>query len=48
MLENNIELKGKTIFITGIAGFIGSNLALNLLNKELDIHIVGIDFITNY
>lgn len=48
MLENNIELKGKTIFITGIAGFIGSNLALNLLNKELDIHIVGIDSITNY
>lgn len=48
MLVNNINLKDKTIFITGIAGFIGSNLALDLLKKEPSINIVGIDFITDY
>lgn len=48
MLVNNINLKDKTIFITGIAGFIGSNLALDLLKKEPSINIVGIDSITDY
>lgn len=48
MLINNINLNGKTIFITGMAGFIGSYLALELLKRESNIHIVGIDSITNY
>lgn len=48
MLVNNINLKNKTIFITGIAGFIGSYLALELLKRESSIRIVGIDSITNY
>ena len=48
MLVNNINLKDKTIFITGIAGFIGSNLALDLFKKEPSINIVGIDSITDY
>lgn len=48
MLTNNINLKNKTIFITGIAGFIGSYLALELLKKEPSIPIVGIDSITDY
>lgn len=48
MLVNNINLKEKTIFITGIAGFIGSYLALELLKREPSIRIVGIDSITNY
>lgn len=48
MLANNIELKDKTIFITGIAGFIGSNLALTLLKSESNIRIIGIDSITDY
>lgn len=48
MLSPNIDLKSKTIFITGIAGFIGSNLALDLLKKEPCIRLVGIDSITNY
>lgn len=47
MLQINIELENKTIFITGIAGFIGSNLAINLL-KNNNIRIIGIDSITNY
>ena len=48
MLEANIILKDKTVFITGVAGFIGSYLALELLKRYPTIQIVGIDFITNY
>lgn len=48
MLNTNINLKNKTIFITGISGFIGSYLALELLKREPSIRIVGIDSITNY
>lgn len=48
MISYNIKLKDKTIFITGIAGFIGSNLALDLLKREPSIQIVGIDSITDY
>lgn len=48
MLNNNLKLNNKTIFITGIAGFIGSYLALDLLKKEASIRIVGIDSITDY
>ncbi len=43
-----IELKGKTIFITGIAGFIGSNLAKRLLNQVEKIKIIGLDNINEY
>lgn len=48
MLTNNLNLSGKTIFITGMAGFIGSYLALELLKRENNIRIVGIDSITDY
>ena len=48
MLTNNINLNGKTIFITGMAGFIGSYLALELLKRASNIHIIGIDSITDY
>lgn len=48
MLEANIILKDKTVFVTGVAGFIGSYLALELLKRYPTIQIVGIDSITNY
>lgn len=48
MITINTKLEDKTIFITGIAGFIGSYLALDLLKKEPSINIVGIDSITDY
>lgn len=48
MLEYNIDLNGKTIFVTGAAGFIGSNLAKRLLNDFENIKVIGIDSITDY
>ena len=44
----NIELSGKTILITGAAGFIGSNLVKHLFAEEKDIAIVGIDNMNDY
>ena len=43
-----IDLKGKTIFITGVAGFIGSNLAKRLLNEIKDIKLIGLDSLNDY
>lgn len=48
MLEKNIELEGKTVLVTGAAGFIGSNLVLELLNTIKNIYIVGIDNMNDY
>lgn len=48
MLQNNVSLNGKTILITGVAGFIGANLALRLLREFPDCNVVGIDSITDY
>lgn len=38
----------KTIFVTGSAGFIGSNLVLKLLKENNDLHIIGIDNMNDY
>ena len=38
MVEYNVKLNGKKIFVTGAAGFIGANLVKRLLNLSL-IHI---------
>ena len=43
-----INLKHKTIFITGAAGFIGSNLVLKLLETASPVNIVGIDNLNDY
>ena len=45
---NKIDLKGKTILITGAAGFIGSNLIKELFNTVDDIKIIGIDNMNDY
>lgn len=43
-----LELKNKTVLVTGAAGFIGSNLVLELLRTQEVIHIVGIDNMNDY
>ena len=48
MSKEFIELKNKTIFITGVAGFIGSNLAERLLKEIEGIKIVGLDNMNDY
>lgn len=48
MITPNIELKNKTILVTGAAGFIGSNLVFELLRTQSPITIVGIDNMNDY
>lgn len=40
--------KMKIYFITGVAGFIASNLAKRILNEEKDIQVVGLDNMNDY
>lgn len=48
MLTSNVTLTGKTILVTGVAGFIGSNLAQRLLQEIADIKVIGIDNMNDY
>lgn len=41
-------MKNKTIFVTGAAGFIGSNLVLELLNTVESVKIIGLDSMNDY
>ena len=44
----NIELNGKTVLVTGAAGFIGNNLVCELFRTVQSIHVVGIDIMSDY
>ena len=44
----HLKLQQKTIAITGAAGFIGSNLVLELLKTQSPITIIGIDNMNDY
>lgn len=48
MVTYNVSLEGKTILLTGIAGFIGSNLAKRLMVDFPSTQIVGLDSINDY
>ena len=48
MLQSNVSLEGKTVLVTGAAGFIGANLVKRLFSDIQDIKVIGIDSITDY
>ena len=48
MLTPNVNLTGKTILVTGAAGFIGSNLVMELLRTVENVTIVGLDNMNDY
>lgn len=45
---SKVELRGKTILVTGAAGFIGSNLVKRLYNDVEDVTVIGIDNMNDY
>ena len=47
MLPYNVELDGKTVLVTGAAGFIGRNLVRRLFYDFRNIKLIGIDCITD-
>lgn len=48
MLQQNVDLKSKTILITGAAGFIGANLSKRLLQDLPDAQVIGLDNVNDY
>ena len=48
MLAPNVNLNGKKILVTGAAGFIGSNLVMELLRTAENVTIVGLDNMNDY
>ena len=48
MFNFNVTLEGKTVLVTGAAGFIGANLVKRLLSSVKDIKIVGVDSVNDY
>ena len=48
MLTPNVYLNGKTVLVTGAAGFIGSNLVMELLRTVKNVHVVGLDSVNDY
>ena len=48
MLTQNINLPNKTILVTGAAGFIGSNLVMELIRTVPSVSVVGLDSLNDY
>ena len=47
-VKTKIDLKGKTVLVTGAAGFIGSFLSERLLLDFEDIRVIGFDSVNDY
>ena len=48
MLKPNVDLTGRTVLVTGAAGFVGANLVMELLKSQSRIAIIGYDNVNNY
>ena len=48
MVEFNVKLNGKTILVTGAAGFIGANLVRRLYEMAEGITVIGLDSVNDY
>lgn len=48
MFIPNVDLKNKTVLVTGAAGFIGSNLVMELVRTVESVTVVGLDNVNDY
>lgn len=48
MLTPNIDLRNKTILITGAAGFIGASLTQRIFKQQHPVTIIGLDSVNDY
>ena len=48
MLSYNVDLKNKSVLVTGAAGFIGANLCMELFKTVEGISIFGLDSMNDY
>ena len=47
-MKQSIQLKNKTILITGAAGFIGANLVMKLMQSDEPMTLIGLDIMNDY
>lgn len=48
MVQNNVNLSGKSVLVTGVAGFIGASLANRILQDHLGVRMIGLDSVNDY
>lgn len=48
VFKTNVDLKRKTILVTGVAGFIGANLVKRLYQDIEDVTVIGVDNMNDY